>query len=154
MNWNWLFGDPHGCDKMCEKAKLAENLDKKLCEKSFSEQLHDELREGYLCKGGVNDSYQFTERPPPPSGQFSNLYKEKCDKLTDSFAQPTPIKNDLPAVKDLVATDISERAEFGLKKYGTYLQPNNGRDFLVDAYQEALDLVHYLRGLIYERDGK
>jgi hypothetical protein len=152
MNWNWLFGDPHGCDKMCEKTKLAENNDKNLREKSFSEQRR--AREGYLRKGGVNESYQFVERPPPPSGQFSNLSKEKYDKLTDSFAQPTPVKNDLPAVKDLVVTDISERAEFGLKKYGTYLQPNNGRDFLIDAYQEALDLVHYLRGLIYERDGK
>lgn len=38
----------------------------------------------------------------------------------------------------------------GLKKYGTVLQPNNGRDALVDAYQEALDLVVYLRQRIEE----
>lgn len=28
----------------------------------------------------------------------------------------------------------------------------NGRDALLDAYQEALDLVVYLRQVIYERD--
>jgi len=48
--------------------------------------------------------------------------------------------------------DMTERDIFGAEKYGTRLQPGNGRDFLIDAYQEALDLVVYLRGAIYERD--
>jgi len=48
--------------------------------------------------------------------------------------------------------DMTERDIFGAEKYGVRLQPGNGRDFLVDAYQEALDLVAYLRGAIYERD--
>jgi hypothetical protein len=42
----------------------------------------------------------------------------------------------------------------GVRKYGTPLQAHNGRDGLMDAYQEALDLAVYLRQLIAERDGK
>ena len=38
----------------------------------------------------------------------------------------------------------------GIEKYGTVLQPNNGRNALVDAYQEALDLAVYLRQRIEE----
>jgi len=46
--------------------------------------------------------------------------------------------------------DMKERRLMGIKKYGTPLQPNNGRNTLVDAYQEALDLVVYLRSKIEE----
>lgn len=38
----------------------------------------------------------------------------------------------------------------GRSKYGTPLQANNGRDPLVDAYQESLDLCVYLRQAIAE----
>ena len=44
--------------------------------------------------------------------------------------------------------------EFGARKYGVRHQANNGRDQLRDAYEEALDLVCYLRAAIYERDGE
>ena len=49
---------------------------------------------------------------------------------------------------------MNSRLEFGTKKYGTGLQPFNGRDALKDAYEEALDLCNYLRQALYERDGK
>lgn len=68
--------------------------------------------------------------------------------------QPDPRENSLPAVWDLVITDMQARDQEGLKKYGMHLQPHNGRDVLVDSYQEALDLCVYLRQAIYERDGK
>lgn len=55
-------------------------------------------------------------------------------------------------VADYVLRDITERIEAGEKKYGTRLQTFNGRDALWDAYQEALDLVMYLRQAILERD--
>ena len=74
--------------------------------------------------------------------------------MTLNDPQPQPAKNDLPAVWDLVLEDMDERDLIGRNKYNTRLQPHNGRDFLVDAYQEALDLSVYLRGLIFERDGK
>lgn len=66
--------------------------------------------------------------------------------------QPAPIKNTRPAIQDLVVRDIEARKEIGLQRYGTLLQGFNGRDCLLDAYQEAIDLVIYLRQAIYERD--
>jgi hypothetical protein len=74
--------------------------------------------------------------------------------LVDSTAQPAPQPSTGPALWDLVTQDMQGRDHFGKHKYGIRLQPHNGRDFLVDAYQEALDLAVYLRGLMYERDGK
>lgn len=68
--------------------------------------------------------------------------------------QPPPHPNDKPAVWDLVIVDMLERDLGGQDKYGTRLQPHNGRDALIDAYQEALDLCVYLRQAIYERDSK
>ena len=68
--------------------------------------------------------------------------------------EPQPIRNNQPAVWDLVLADIKERDQIGANKYGIRLQPFNGRDVLKDAYQEALDLVVYLRQAIYERDNQ
>lgn len=68
--------------------------------------------------------------------------------------EPAPEPNTHPVVWDLVMADMRQRDESGLAKYGTRLQPHNGRDALVDAYQEALDLVVYLRQAIAERDGR
>lgn len=66
--------------------------------------------------------------------------------------EPAPVKNQEPAVWDLVVRDMQERDRMGQERYGVRLQPHNGRDVLKDAYQEALDLVVYLRQTIYERD--
>ncbi|TAL44617.1 MAG: hypothetical protein EPN91_04075 [Salinibacterium sp.] len=50
-----------------------------------------------------------------------------------------------------VITDMEQRRETGISRYGTPLQAHNGRDAVVDAYQEALDLAVYLRQEIVER---
>lgn len=65
--------------------------------------------------------------------------------------QPAPTHNALTPVWDLVIQDMQERNQVGIQRYGTPLQPFNGRDALVDAYQEALDLAVYLRQAIVER---
>jgi hypothetical protein len=67
--------------------------------------------------------------------------------------EPDPIGNG-EIILPLVIADLSDRAEVGEKKYGTKLRANNGRDALMDAYQEAADLLMYLRQAIYERDGE
>jgi hypothetical protein len=48
-------------------------------------------------------------------------------------------------VATIVRDDICERDYVGEQKYGTRLQPFNGRDSLLDAYEEALDLTVYLK---------
>lgn len=75
-------------------------------------------------------------------------------RLIDEQAPPTPESADKPAVWDLVVADMQERDKVGRQRYGTPLQPNNGRDPLVDLYQELLDAVVYCRQAIYERDGR
>ncbi len=67
--------------------------------------------------------------------------------------QPMPTPNASPSIQDMVIADMETRKAIGLQRYGTLLQPNNGRDMLRDAYEEALDLAVYLRGAIAERDG-
>jgi hypothetical protein len=64
--------------------------------------------------------------------------------------QPNPTKGKVD-IFPLVLEDIAARKEAGESKYGTVLQSHNGRDPLWDAYQEAIDLVMYLRQAIEER---
>ncbi len=61
---------------------------------------------------------------------------------------PAPGRAD---ILPLVIEDLRARDKAGTRKYGTTLQSHNGRDCLIDAYQEALDLAMYLRQLIAER---
>jgi hypothetical protein len=64
--------------------------------------------------------------------------------------EPTPVKNGHPACWDMVKKDISARDEYGKNKYGTRLQPFNGRNIAVDVFQETMDAVVYARQLVYE----
>lgn len=66
--------------------------------------------------------------------------------------EPQPTPNARPIIWNLVITDMIERNNIGTKKYGTPLQAYNGRNALIDAYQEALDLVVYLRQAIEEQN--
>lgn len=68
--------------------------------------------------------------------------------------QPPPIVNKNPAIWNLVIVDMVDRDNVGRKRYGTPLQPHNGRDALIDLYQELLDAVVYCRQMIFERDKK
>ena len=66
--------------------------------------------------------------------------------------QGAPVPNDGRPIWELVVEDMRARDREGRARYGTPLQAHNGRDALVDAYQEALDLCVYLRQVIAERD--
>lgn len=66
-------------------------------------------------------------------------------------SQPLPTPNNGPAIIDLVMEDLRQRDALGQSKYGTRLQPHNGRNALRDAYEEALDLAIYLRQCLEER---
>lgn len=67
--------------------------------------------------------------------------------------QPLPRPGQVE-VTPLVLADLAARRAMGIQKYGTPLMAHNGRDTLMDAYQEALDLVLYLRQALQERDGR
>jgi hypothetical protein len=85
------------------------------------------------------------------------MSKEESDRDCENLfeidcANPQPLpKNGKERIVDLVMADLARRAETGRIKYGTYLQSHNGRNALIDAYQEALDLCMYLRQAIEEQ---
>ncbi len=75
-------------------------------------------------------SYRKASRPqPPPAGNGKIVYTE-------------------------VLKDIKERVQAGKQKYGTNLKTNNGREALWDAYQEAIDLVMYLKQALMENENE
>lgn len=76
---------------------------------------------------------------------------DEPDKVSPNEPEPGPVQRDTQAIWELVIEDMKERDRWGRAKYGTPLQANNGRDPLVDAYQEALDLAVYLRQAIEEK---
>ena len=65
--------------------------------------------------------------------------------------EPDPITTQETPVWDLVIEDMKNRDNEGRKKYGTPLQASNGRDALVDLYQEILDAAVYIRQEIERR---
>lgn len=56
----------------------------------------------------------------------------------------------ISSIQELVRRDLVTREELGRSRYGTSLFAFNGRNALVDAYQEALDLACYLRQKLAE----
>ncbi len=65
--------------------------------------------------------------------------------------KPEPVpKGTGSEVTPLVIKDLELRSKMGKEKYGETLRAFNGRNALVDAYQEALDLVQYLRQKLEE----
>lgn len=76
--------------------------------------------------------------------------RDRLWRLADD-AQPPPKPTDGRPVWELVVEDMTARDHLGRQRYGVPLQAGNGRDALRDAYEEALDLVVYLRQAIEER---
>lgn len=68
------------------------------------------------------------------------------------MTQPSPLPNTATPTWELVMKDMAARNAMGIKKYGTPLQPHNGRNSLVDAYEEVLDLAVYLKNEIIEHE--
>lgn len=79
------------------------------------------------------------------------MTEDRGQRTPGGRVQPMP-EGIGPDICTLVKADLEGRAVMGKRKYGERLKPNNGRDALVDAYQESLDLCMYLRQVIVERD--
>lgn len=76
------------------------------------------------------------EQPAPIANGGRPIWDLVMLDVREHFGGPTA---------ELVLADMRERDRIGRERYGTPLQANNGRNALVDAYQEALDLAVYLR---------
>ena len=53
-------------------------------------------------------------------------------------------------IQPLVIKDMEDRMRVGVERYGEALKANNGRDALIDLYQELLDAAVYIRQRIEE----
>ncbi len=79
--------------------------------------------------------------------------KKESNRMKNPAATPQPMPTaGRQDVLPLVIADLHARDAFGRKKYGTTLQTHNGRDPLMDAYQEQLDQVLYFRQELAERE--
>ena len=65
--------------------------------------------------------------------------------------QPMPQPGRMSVTRAVMA-DLEARERQGIAKYGTTLLTFNGRDALVDLYQELLDAAQYVKQAILERE--
>ena len=77
--------------------------------------------------------------PPPIPNNSKPIVDEVVEDILTSGGEG--------ADRDLIQ-DFWERKRFGIEKYGVALQAKNGRNYLLDAYEESLDQAIYLRGYI------
>jgi hypothetical protein len=101
----------------------------------------------------INNSLTAIVQCPDCTGTGMIPYRTSIIQIEPATTiQKPPEENDGTVVLDRVLKDFQDRAEVGKARYGTYLKTNNGREALVDAYQEAMDLVMYLKQELMERE--
>lgn len=81
--------------------------------------------------------------------QQASSKEKQTMKIED---QPPPISNDRPSIHDLVIQDMQDRKQLGLERHGCPLQAHNGRNGLIDLYQELQDATAYVRQEIEEQN--
>lgn len=84
------------------------------------------------------------------------MKRHKSDRNRHRHQSRAAVREPAPApgtdeVLPHVVRDLQARSDYGTRHYGTPLMTDNGRDALTDAYQEALDLVMYLKQTLLER---
>jgi hypothetical protein len=91
---------------------------------------------------------------PAPTGKGIVVLNEVLARLHD-YKHILEAGSTIPNLRglDRLVDDLEARAEFGKGKYGVYLQTNNGRDAIIDLYQELLDAVMYSAQASLEGDG-
>lgn len=84
--------------------------------------------------------------------RYSDDYNPKDYIRKDATRpEPMPTEGGVPVWREVIK-DMQARDDFGKSKYNNRLKTHNGRDPLIDAYQEALDLAVYLKQCIMERE--
>jgi hypothetical protein len=86
--------------------------------------------------------HSYSDAEPPPHAGKVDVWPLVIEDVKD-ICWPASLRNRFIA-------EARHRNENGIVKYGTPLQSHNGRNPLVDAFQEAMDLTVYLRQAIEE----
>lgn len=103
-------------------------------------------------KGGVPSFEFFNDSYKSYLQELLQQHEHDADELI--CKQTTPPHIGTTRVLDYVLADLKSRAEMGKQKYGHYLETNNGRNALQDAYEESLDMCMYLKQKLLEEGGK
>ena len=90
--------------------------------------------------------------PPPTANDLRPSWDLVIDRLREMRPRFSIDSNETYKAFDLLIGTAKARDAFGRGKYGTPLQPFNGRDSLKNAFQEALDLIVYLENVAAESD--
>lgn len=77
---------------------------------------------------------------------------ERAGRVGDT--QAMPVLNDSRDIQSLVIADMERRRELGIQRYGIALQCFNGRDALLDLYEELLDACMYAKQLLVEGEAR
>lgn len=99
----------------------------------------------------MSDLPDYTKQPKPEPREAPGMHDLAIADITQAWARSDSLIGS-PEEKAIVGVilELEERRAFGLKKYGTLLQANNGRDSVRDALDEALDLIVYVRQILEE----
>ena len=82
---------------------------------------------------------------------FTPVYKENRLYLQWlRYGKPKDFPFQEPIHKQVIQ-DIESRAKVGHKKYGKYITPHDGDNYLQHLYEELLDAAHYIKAAIEER---
>lgn len=71
-------------------------------------------------------------------------------KLQTLFQNQGAIRDEPNEVTSGILDDLARRTELGIKRYGQPLMTRDGRDTILDAYEESLDQAQYLQKLVIE----
>lgn len=107
--------------------------------------MSEDRREFYGCtatgKGGIALRVHAATNPAPTPNDRPPVWPEAI-----AFARR---EQGAGPVLDQLVADMEARHRVGVARYGVPLQPGNGRDALLDVYEEELDRVAYaMQGLL------
>lgn len=103
------------------------------------------------CVGGLakrgNDRRGAVDRQTAPEGQ-GEVVMDTVKQFMECRIALSALPTALPPMTDpqglkMLLEDLLKRTEMGTKKYGTPLRVNNGRNGLLDLYQEIQDAIMY-----------
>lgn len=93
------------------------------------------------------------DQPPPVGVSHPESWPRAMVEYAQWFRENSAVGMG-PEIQTAAATlgAMGERHKLGVERYGVGLQPGNGRDPIVDAAQEALDLCAYLTQSLQEAE--
>ena len=81
----------------------------------------------------------------PEFNQYA-FHTDRIDAEHAAIDRETATPEPKQSIQDLVIADMIERKNIGMERYGTELYENiNGRDMLIEMYEELLDGLIYLK---------